>query len=180
MNLGTHPTAQKNINRGKNHTTYSKIVRFWFPHNSQRLPQLLISSTFSSPRCCLAAGVPCGCEEGGGRAPAEPTTDRGVGSGVCLRFGGTPTREMAGSWAAVRASAWPSVVAEVVRRTASWQVAVSHWRWRFFGRRWALRRTPAVGATEDCGGGCSGRWQRPKRRRPALGREKADPTEVAP
>ncbi|EEC72977.1 hypothetical protein OsI_06876 [Oryza sativa Indica Group] len=87
---------------------------------------------------------------------------------------------MAGSWAAVRASAWPSVVAEVVRRTASWQVAVSHWRWRFFGRRWALRRTPAVGATEDCGGGCSGRWQRPKRRRPALGREKADPTEVAP
>lgn len=92
-------------------------------------------------------------------------------------------RETAGPWAAV---AGQYLVAHGSRggqensaAAGSSELSTTPWRC-FFGRRWALRRTLAAGATEDGGGGCGGGRRRPKRQRPTLGREKADPTEVVP
>lgn len=104
----------------------------------------------------------------------------GLGLGFAPRSGGALVRETAGPWAAVAGQylvARGSGGGQENSAAAGSSEPSTTPRWCFFGRRWALRRTLAAGATEDGGGGG---WRRPKRQRPTLSREKADPTEVVP
>ncbi|EEE54987.1 hypothetical protein OsJ_02608 [Oryza sativa Japonica Group] len=155
-----------------------------------RTPRLFVSS----PRPLVSSLLPCRhpsrppeCRAAARKAAAGLRRDLrrtvGLGLGFAPRSGGALVRETAGPWAAV---AGQYLVAHGSRggqensaAAGSSELSTTPWRC-FFGRRWALRRTLAAGATEDGGGGCGGGRRRPKRQRPTLGREKADPTEVVP
>lgn len=155
-----------------------------------RTPRLFVSS----PRPLVSSLLPCRhpsrppeCRAAARKAAAGLRRDLrrtvGLGLGFAPRSGGALVRETAGPWAAV---AGQYLVAHGSRggqensaAAGSSELSTTPWRC-FFGRRWALWRTLAAGATEDGGGGCGGGRRRPKRQRPTLGREKADPTEVVP
>lgn len=152
-----------------------------------RTPRLFVSS----PRPLVSSLLPCRhpsrppeCRAAARKAAAGLRRDLrrtvGLGLGFAPRSGGALVRETAGPWAAVAGQylvARGSGGGQENSAAAGSSEPSTTPRRCFFGRRWVLRRTLVAGATEDGGGG--GR-RRPKRQRPTLSREKADPTEVVP